>query len=61
MARTGAHTRERIQKLAKAHQTVCERRGISPNSEEGLNLVDQILDEFDGSEDDEVITRRFSH
>ena len=61
MTNADAYTRERVQKLAKAHQTICERRGISPTSAEGLYLVDRMLDEFDGSEDVEIIIRRFSN
>lgn len=61
MNNSDAYTRERVQKLANVHQTICERRGISPTSAEGLDLVDQMLDEFDGSEDDAVIIRRFSN
>lgn len=59
MTKPDINPRERLMKLVKVHQLLCTARGIDPSSDDALEIVDKLLDEFDGTEDEDVIRRRF--
>lgn len=59
MGKVIINPRERLLKLVRVHQLLCTVRGIHPCSDDALEIVDKMLDEFNGSEDEDVIRRRF--
>jgi hydrogenase maturation factor len=56
-----AFTRDEVIALTDAVKEICARLGIDPLSRDGRDVAARIIEQYDGRETPEVMTKRLLH